>query len=435
MSIPLDNLYHWVESLLPGPCALYLFYPHGHKDISHISLLDQYNDHCITPSILMHDQEPLDYELYADNEKLTLNQNLLWPGNVPQMKVIEKALDELTKKHMPGINLLYVPFQTGSQIYDQMMLVHSEKNSNDLEKYINDGYVCVYYWAHAVIALDWFRFAKMDGRLKRSTVDKKFLIYCRDWSNRREYRLKFLSLLIENQLVECSNVTVLKTNTEGQRYDAYKFNNSDFDVSNLSELELLEDNNHLSSSSADYVPQDFAESAISVVLETEFDGARIHLTEKILRAIACKHPFILAAGPNSLEYLRSYGFQTFSPWIDESYDLETNSVTRLEKIINSMKKINDQSPKEFAATVEKINEIAEYNQKHFFSSVFFEQVSDELEKGLCNAYDLIICTRGKKFLHLQKLLKKHNHALIRDPVLVPFRTKSILKLRQLRRNA
>ena len=242
-------------------------------------------------------------------------------------------------------------------------------------------------------------------------------------------------MLIENQLVECSNVTVLKTNTEGQRYDAYKFNNSNFDVSNLAELESLEDNNHPSSSSADYVPQDFAESAISVVLETEFDGARIHLTEKILRAIACKHPFILAAGPNSLEYLRSYGFRTFSPWINEDYDLETDSVSRLEKIINSMKKINDQLPKEFADTLEKINEIAEYNQKHFFSSVFFEQVSNELKNGLHDAHNHIIQTQGNKFLQLEKLLKKHNHALMRDPVLAPFRTKSISKLRQLRRNA
>jgi hypothetical protein len=44
------------------------------------------------------------------------------------------------------------------------------------------------------------------------------------------------------------------------------------------------------------------------------------LTEKALRPIACGQPFILAATPGSLQYLRSYGFKTFSGYIDETYD-------------------------------------------------------------------------------------------------------------------
>jgi len=434
MSIPLDNLYHWVEGLLPSPCAVYLFYPHGSKDISAIIHIDSQGVDCTLPAIIMHDQEPLDYALHESSSNLKLGEHCL-PDSLPTpIKSMLELIKELTKTYMPEINIYYSPFVVGSHIYDQAILVHSEKNSNDLKKYVNNGYIGVHYWAHAIIALDWFRFAKIDKRLTRSSINKRFLIYCRDWSNRREYRLKFLSLLTENQLVECSKVTVLKTNTDGQRYDSYKFNNSEFHIEDLTTLDLLEDNYYSSSVSADYIPQDFAESAISVVLETEFDGDRIHLTEKILRAIACKHPFILAAGPGSLEYLRSYGFKTFSPWIDESYDLETNSVTRLKKIIESMKKINDLCPEDFSIVLEKINEIAEYNHKRFFNSAFFAQVQDELKEGLEQACCQVVKTRGEKFLLLQKLLKKYNHTLLRDPSLEFFRKESIKLLRKLRRN-
>jgi hypothetical protein len=95
------------------------------------------------------------------------------------------------------------------------------------------------------------------------------------------------------------------------------------------------DNKFSSAASADYDPNDFINSEISVILETVFDDRRIHLTEKTLKPIACGHPFILAAGPGALEYIRSYGFKTFAPYIDESYDQETDSLKRLEKIEQS----------------------------------------------------------------------------------------------------
>jgi hypothetical protein len=154
-------------------------------------------------------------------------------------------------------------------------------------------------------------------------------------------------------------------------------------------LSAIDSNNCAATESANYVPDDFLNTKISVVLETVFDGPKIHLTEKILRPIACGHPFLLAAGPGSLEYLRSYGFKTFSPWLNEDYDLELDSVTRLEKIIRSMKEFESLPAAEQDVALTEIRKIANYNKQWFFSEQFDQQVTKELALNITSAMEKI----------------------------------------------
>ena len=178
-------------------------------------------------------------------------------------------------------------------------------------------------------------------------------------------------------------------------------------------LDLLEDNQCGSNESAQYNHDDFNSTAISVVLETMFDDSRIHLTEKTLRPIACGHPFVLAAGPHSLDYLRSYGFKTFDPWIDESYDQETNSLLRLEKIINSMNKVNALDATEFDQCLLEIRRIADFNKKHFFSDTFQQQVIEELKTNVMDAVRLVEKPRGKFRRAVRKKISKQNPEFIK----------------------
>ena len=46
----------------------------------------------------------------------------------------------------------------------------------------------------------------------------------------------------------------------------------------------------------------------------------IFITEKILKPIINLHPFILVENHCTLKKMREYGFKTFTPFIDESYD-------------------------------------------------------------------------------------------------------------------
>jgi hypothetical protein len=403
MSVPLDNLYHWVEGLLPSPAIVYVFRPHGSKNISDITRLKIYNNYVVHqfPAIIMHDQEPLDWNFYnySDQYKqLFQNQNYGPGGNGLWLDSIFQTFCNL--------NLKSATIFRNSMIYDQDILIHSEKNSKDLELYQQNGFETVHYWAHAIIARDWYRFAEHDSRLCADTPPKnKFLIYCRDWSHRREYRLKFLELLIQNNLDQASQINVMHTNSENVHFSQHQFCNTKFKINNLELISNISANTFPSSASADYNYLDFVESEISVVLETVFDDSRIHLTEKTLRPIACGHPFILAAGPGSLEYIRSYGFKTFAPWIDECYDLETDSVKRLEKIIVAMKKIQNLQGSELEKFSQNVKDIADFNKKHFFSNEFVAVVRHELQDNLNQACQMIKKTRGKYYLRILKLLK------------------------------
>jgi hypothetical protein len=214
-------------------------------------------------------------------------------------------------------------------------------------------------------------------------------------------------MLIKNKLDHDSLTSVMHTNSDGVHFLQHKFLNPKFELNDPELISQINDNLFSAVASADYDYQDFVDTEISVVLETVFDDSRIHLTEKTLRPIACGHPFLLAAGPGSLEYIRSYGFKTFAPWIDESYDLETNSVQRLEKIIQSMKKIQCLQGQELENFLQQIKHIAEFNKKHFFSNEFFNQVQNELKNNLSLAHKQVKKSRGKHYLETIKLAKKY----------------------------
>jgi len=141
-----------------------------------------------------------------------------------------------------------------------------------------------------------------------------------------------------------------------------------------------------SDASAIYDSVDHVQTAISVVLETVFDN-RIHLTEKSLRPLACGHPFMLAAGPGSLALLRKYGFQTFAPYIDETYDTVQDNDLRLDYILIEMKRIQQLPDYEKSQLINQCNLIAAFNKKHFFSTDFFNLIVKELQDNVTTAFE------------------------------------------------
>ena len=119
-----------------------------------------------------------------------------------------------------------------------------------------------------------------------------------------------------------------------------------------------------------------------MVLETLFDDSRLHLTEKILRPIACGQPFILAATQGSLEYLRSYGFSTFSGLIDETYDTIMDPLERLQAIVIEMKRIAQLSQKDKHKLYTELEKIASKNKQLFFSTEWQQKIIREYKSNL-----------------------------------------------------
>ena len=413
MNVPLDNLYNWVQGFASRPVMLYVFQPHGSKDIFDLVIFT--TNTCSSPqlpTIICHDQEPLDF----DSHELDLDYDLekaikflsskQWSSEeVDLARYLFSNVSLIPELSLTWLNLII--WQNNSPI-----LLHSEYNSRDVEQFAQKGFCPVYYWSHAVIARDWYRFAQYDSRLQHKKVEKTFLIYCRDWTPLREYRLKFLDLLVKAQdlLGDCI-VSTQHVNNQGIHLKDYHIQDPRFAVDTHSLL-VVPDNTCPATYSANYDAKDICSTAISVVLETVVDGTKIHLTEKILRAIACGHPFVLVAGPGALAYLRSYGFRTFGDVFDESYDHEADIVTRLEMVISTMQQIQHLTDLQW----KEINEIAKYNQSHFFSEDFVAQVSSELKTNLNQAIDSSMETCGDTMWKIRKYLRrtKQTHMMDRD---------------------
>jgi hypothetical protein len=381
MSIPLDRLYPYIEQVAQearnGVVDLHRFYPYGSKDISNLSPIQSIQGYqkYISPMIFCNDQEPLDFDCYQD---------------VNDINIIERN-KSLYKKH----NIKKYNFQhVRTNIYDKSLLVHSEKRSTNLEKYCNNEFIPVYYWSHAVIALDWFRYAQYVKQQKK--VNKTFLIYNRAWSGTREYRLRFAELLIHLNLQEHCKTSVNPVEPElDLHYDLHAFKNPQWKPQTILENYFPISNAH-SHYSADFDIEDYAATDIEVVLETLFDDSRLHLTEKSLRPIACAQPFILAGTHDSLEYLRSYGFKTFGNIWDESYDLIQDPAERLIQIAELMKYLSNWLLHQRERNLAEAQAIADYNKQHFFSNQFSELVLTELKDNLTSALDELENTNTSK---------------------------------------
>jgi len=121
----------------------------------------------------------------------------------------------------------------------------------------------------------------------------------------------------------------------------------------------------------------WTESLIHVVNETVFYQPKLHLTEKIFKPIAVMRPFVLVAAPGNLAYLKSYGFESFSDWIDESYDQEPDPERRLDLISKEIKKLCQLSKTDQERMLQDMRPVLEHNRNHFFGK-FRDTITDEL---------------------------------------------------------
>lgn len=371
MSIPLDRLYHYIESVAEeirgDRVIIYRFLPHGSKNVDHLDYIKPYkwSEFTVSPHLYCNDQEPLDYEYYEKNKR--------------SLRSIANLIDSY------GLPLLSFNFSRLHGIYDKNLLLHSEQRSDNIVKYSASQFIPVYYWSHAIIARDWFRYAEHVQQKKE--VARTFLVYNRAWSGTREYRLGFADRLIMSGLVDHTLMRVSPVDsTIDKHYDLHQFEHAHWRPHNVIEdyFPLCNAESHYS---ADFEQEDYESTDIEVVLETLFDDLRLHLTEKTLRPIAIGQPFILAGTYGSLKYLRDYGFKTFADCWDESYDMMSDSVDRMNKIVEVMGDIVSMQKDKRNKMLERARVIAEYNKQHFFSEEFNNLIRTELVNNLTQAFD------------------------------------------------
>ena len=376
MSVPLDRLYNHLDGLCNHDALIYRFFPHGSKKLEHLQPLYDFSQRgwqyqIKTPGMLCHDQEPLMFDQYSEHDMLNYFVHH-YPAILDDPEAVNRIKTLINAQHLRSV------ISTKHGIYDTTLLLHSEKHSENLAKYEQAGFVGVYWWAHAAIASDWYRYAKHDPNLAVDfdNIHQDFLVYNRAWSGTREYRLKFTELIVDANLQSmcCMKFSL---QCDNQHYTMFDFKNTKLAISRCDLETHFAPCTVDATASADYHAQDYVHTGIEIVLETLFDDTRWHLTEKSLRPIACGKPFILAATPGSLAYLRSYGFETFGNLIDESYDQIIDPVERLQCITAEMSRISKLPQKQKLQLWQSLYEIAKRNKQLFFSDTWQQQIFDE----------------------------------------------------------
>lgn len=114
-----------------------------------------------------------------------------------------------------------------------------------------------------------------------------------------------------------------------------------------------------------YIPAGvYNDSWYTVVGETISNNDCFFVTEKTAKPLMAGRPFIMLSGKHTLKHLRSLGFRTFDPVIDESYDNIDDQEQRIVAAFESFKALCKQDPLQ---VYQKLDDVLEHNQKIMYN--------------------------------------------------------------------
>ena len=364
-----------------------------------------------TDYVYFHDQEPIHLDSFKplfdevmikitdiaihNVENIMTNPQISWPN-------------ELFKNNFnrpPGADYQFLrnntdqhtEFRKNNQVlFNAGHVVVSEQGEYVDQLCAEYGWTPHYYFYHGWACLDWFRGYDNAYRIPRArqrTPTRTFMSPNRIVAGKRDHRVLFLYNVFKHGLEHnhisapriCPYEDVDIADVASRYCNTYPDIKQVFETAELPRLFAGETEQIMSS----YELGNFAEAADSVIYvptETVYFGQRLHLTEKTFKAIALEMPFILVAPQHSLEYLRSYGFETFEPYIDESYDTIADPIARIERVTQILLEIQARSAAAKISLFKSLLPIVEHNYNHFYRGGFRDVLEAELHEmlqGLC----------------------------------------------------
>ena len=106
------------------------------------------------------------------------------------------------------------------------------------------------------------------------------------------------------------------------------------------------------------------ESYFTILTESFFNHADspCFMSEKTLKPMLMMHPFIMFGEHQSLHNLRRMGFQTFEPWINESYDYERDYIKRFHMAWGEVQRLASMSKSQLFDMVIQMLPALEWNR-------------------------------------------------------------------------
>ena len=337
--------------------------PPGHTDPEHLFNLG--SDSTVeTDYVFLHDQEPVHLDSFAPlfDEVVKRNFDLWWEAGGP--------------KHTCN-----KPTPFGH-------VVVSERGEYVEELCRQYEWTPHYYFYHGWACMDWFRGYDKSFLIPRAGDRKPtqtFMTPNRIVGGRRDHRVLFLYNIFKNGLEHnhisapriCSQENVDITSIAQKYTNVYQDIASVFARANLPRTFAGEATQNMTSCWLTNFDE-AKDSLVYVPTETVYFGRRLHITEKTFKAIALEMPFVLVAPAGSLEYLREYGFKTFSSVFDESYDTETDDILRIEKVVKLLKDLDSLTVQERQQIHRACLPVVEHNYRHFYRGGFADILWPEL---------------------------------------------------------
>jgi len=103
----------------------------------------------------------------------------------------------------------------------------------------------------------------------------------------------------------------------------------------------------------------------NITLETVGEYPHTFMTEKTVKAILTKRPFVLLGGHRPLAALERLGFRTFGRWIDQGYDTEATFAQRCDRALREIAHFCDRDPKQLQTVLREMQPILEHNFEHY----------------------------------------------------------------------
>lgn len=347
--IRIDEIYNntfwpWIDRHIPGTRTFFCD-PPGRSDPDALFNYGR-DDIAENNFVFLHDQEPIHLDLHK-----------------PLFDDVKLRTNDITSDGTNGIKGHVIVSEKGEYV-QQLTDIYGWKSH--------------YYFYHGWACKDWFRgYDKtfLIPRAEHRTPSRTFMSPNRIVAGKRDHRVLFLYNVFKHGLDHnyISAPRICPYENVDISQIALKYNNIYSDIEQVfldAELPKLFTGEETQIMTSCWLGNfvEAQDSLVYVPTETVYFGQRLHITEKTFKAIALEMPFVLVAPAQSLEYMRSYGFQTFSGIFDESYDQEQDDFRRIEKVTKLLKDLDSLSMAERQQIHRACLPIVQHNFQHFYGT-------------------------------------------------------------------
>ncbi len=321
-------------------------------------------------------------KLFKENKNFKILFIDIWEGSYEHSYNLFQNINSFLDKY--EINDDGKVFVSGNNVL--LMEMDNNKinpyNTNRIKRFINDQYI-----NDSGKFISEIRAAKnnqilseeyvysLQTELKFEEKPKYFLMYNRNTS--RLHRPYFVMKLWEENLLNNGYVSLIKNDEFEDRMnepagsaDEIDLNEVDFNklrttYTNYYPLNIDEEDGEKIAWFHNFLSRnkEYEETFFTIVGETNAESQYLFITEKTMKPIMNLHPFFVVGNPNTLRYLKSLGFKTFSDFWDESYDSEKNYKKRCDMIIIEVKKLCNKTQSEMIEMIKNMESILIHNKK------------------------------------------------------------------------